>query len=138
MISLRIKNMDYKCRIYLHSNLTMEELTDSVANLYQGEGTGLGIIVTAWAEIYIFENSDYKRGRTYEFPDGFLYFKYIIFIDPLPVKIDFQDFLIKTINVLYFFWNQNYPAVAACDFEDELPNKGGYKSLDVPWPGSIS
>ena len=37
-------------------------------------------------------------------------------------------------RLLPLLWERGIPAVAACDYEDELPEKGGYKSRAVPWP----
>jgi hypothetical protein len=72
-----------------------------------------------------------------DFPDGFLYFKYkldINFYDEVGISYCIQ--LIKTI--LEFFWRNDIPAVATADYEDQLPFRGGYKSIKIPWPGNIS
>jgi hypothetical protein len=42
---------------------------------------------------------------------------------------------INAISVmLTALWLQGIAAIAACDYEDELPLKGGYKDRYIPWP----
>jgi len=41
--------------------------------------------------------------------------------------------------LLTWLWlEQKMPAVAACDYEEQLPFSGGYKSSGLPWPASES
>ena len=37
-------------------------------------------------------------------------------------------------RLLQLLWENGIPAVAAADYEDELPEGGGGKSRAVPWP----
>ena len=69
-------------------------------------------------------NDDYEAARAREFPDGFLHFRFRIEVDSRAV----------TERLLPLLWERGLPAVAACDYEDELPEKGGYKSRAIPWP----
>jgi hypothetical protein len=67
---------------------------------------------------------DDERAR--DFPDGFLYFRYVIDVGPdEPVA-----------RLLRLLWDNGIPAVAASDGDDDLPENGGYKSRAVPWPGA--
>jgi hypothetical protein len=59
-----------------------------------------------------------------EFPSGFLYFSYVIEAGPQPLVA----------RLLRLLWDAGIPAVAACDYEHELPEAGGYKSRAIPWP----
>jgi hypothetical protein len=46
-----------------------------------------------------------------------------------------NDSHIALVNkILTWLWSQKIPAVAASDYEDQLPNNGGYKSPLIPWP----
>jgi hypothetical protein len=69
-------------------------------------------------------NDDYDAAAAREFPSGFLRFRYRI-------EVDTRDVVERLLPLL---WERGYPAVAVCDYEDELPEKGGYKSRAVPWP----
>ena len=85
-------------------------------------------------KFYVSKNDEYKyqnnKEKCKEFPDGFLYFPYRVELYFLNEKIAI-DLISSFIKKL---WENNIPAIAACDFEDELPEKGGYKSKNIPWP----
>jgi len=34
-------------------------------------------------------------------------------------------------NILNYLWDNQIPAIASCDFEDQLDKKGGYKDLSI-------
>src|SRR5579863_7298849 len=82
-------------------------------------------------------NFDRDEKEQLMFPDGFLHF-------PLCIEIDIQESIIPehaAVEVgilLEALWKMNFSAVASCDFEDLLPEKGGYKSEKIPWPGRES
>ena len=62
--------------------------------------------------------------RAREWPSGFLYFPYRVEAGPKRAVE----------RLLPLLWDRGIPAVASCDYEDELPEKGGYKSRAIPWP----
>ncbi|MGB9752829.1 hypothetical protein [Roseiflexus castenholzii] len=68
-----------------------------------------------------------------EFPDGFLYFARLVeFYTDAGEPVAQQAAMVT--RILEAFWASNVPAVAACDDEDVLLHRGGYRSRDVPWP----
>ena len=69
---------------------------------------------------------DRDAARATEFPDGFLYFRHRI-----EVEAEHRPLVARLLRLL---WDNGIPAVAACDYEDELPERGGYKSRAIPWP----
>jgi hypothetical protein len=62
------------------------------------------------------------------FPDGWLYFRY-------HVEVERREHVAPLLRLL---WDNGIPAVAACDYEDELPERGGGKSRNVPWPRELA
>jgi hypothetical protein len=82
-------------------------------------------------EVDIVKNSDFNASKSKEFPDGFLFF-------PLLVeyysggKSETAD-ISNTTVILEELWRNNIPAVASCDYEDKLPENGGYKCKNIPW-----
>ena len=78
-------------------------------------------------------NDEYDRKKEKDFPDGFLYFKFLI-------EIDFSEacdikYLAESIDhILEFLWKKKYSAVASCKIEEFLIEKGGYNSRNLPWP----
>ncbi len=93
-----------------------------------------GYIELPHYSIYIDDNEAYDLNKQHQFPDGFIYFEFII-------ELDFYDSCqlserISTTNkLLDFLWKAGHPAVAVCDYEDDLMLKGGYKDASIPWPG---
>ncbi len=65
--------------------------------------------------------------------NGFLYYRYLLEIEPTEEfgKENAVEFVGK---ILDYLWSQGFPAVASCDYEELLPNNGGYKSPNVPKP----
>jgi hypothetical protein len=81
------------------------------------------------AELYVDDNDEADAGRRSEFPDGFLFFSNRVEVYPeTPTAVALVTALLEAL------WARGWPAVAACDYEDELPYGGGYKSPEVPWP----
>jgi len=82
--------------------------------------------------IDIVKNNDFDKSKRKEFPDGFLYF-------PFLVEYYSSDSIVKASDIhntgiiLTELWKNNVPAVASCDYENILPEKGGYKSKNIPW-----
>lgn len=83
-------------------------------------------------EVDVLNNEDYDSNRRRLFPDGFIYFRYTLdlYMDGAPVK---RQAAIVT-RLLQTLWDSGFPAVAACAFEKQLPERGGYKSRRVPFP----
>ena len=54
---------------------------------------------------------------------------------PLPVNTPSRYALVD--RLLNRLWSQGLPAVAACDYENELPRAGGYNNRSVPWPSGV-
>jgi hypothetical protein len=77
-------------------------------------------------------NDEYDKLQEKIFPDGFLYFKFIIEIE-IDESIETENAAKEIGQLLVYLWS-SYSAVAACDFEELLPENGGYKSLVAPWP----
>lgn len=118
------------CKIYLQSELSLTELQFEIAKKLHGQIHGYSILIEN-IEIDVSKSNDFDEKKSKEFPDGFLYFKYTIEVFGNNGKI--ESFLNIVSCVLEFFWAKGTPAVAACDFEQALPQKGGYKSKNIPW-----
>lgn len=57
--------------------------------------------------------------------DQFLYFRYYLDIEPYDNNCS-EVYIADISCLLESLWKKNINAVAACDFEDLLPKKGGY------------
>ena len=83
-------------------------------------------------EIEITANNDFDKTKSSIFPDGFLYFPFIISYYKEEKKHDEPD-IQNTIKILNKLWSNGIPAIAASDYEERLPERGGYNSKNVPW-----
>ena len=121
------------CRIYVTSkNINQKSLLIDVSNLLHAELENDAYIEKDGFSVEVRRNQDYDAKKEQYFPDGFLYF-------PFCIEIDIQDGISKIDAatevglVLQFLWKNNHTAIASCDFEELLPEGGGYKSKDIPW-----
>ena len=123
---------DLDCRIYVDANCTLNELVSIIANSLSGLAD-MRTVQTPHSEIDVVDNDKFDEKRRRDFPGGFNYFRYSVEIYPL-VGLPHIDRVALVADLLKYFWSQNWPAVAVCDYEQELPNNGGYKSPSTPWP----
>jgi hypothetical protein len=63
-------------------------------------------------------NEDFDAGRRDE-PEGFLHFRYYLDVDPV-ANVARMAYVRAVDQLLGRLWATGAPAVAACDFEDEL------------------
>ena len=123
------------CKIFVESPLHLDELARKLFERIQSSGeigSSGEVLRFSFAEVEVRNNEDACPDRATEFPDGFLFFRYSLelYVDPSScVKISLVS------DILKVCWENGWPAVAACDYEHELPEGGGHKSHQVPWPG---
>lgn len=114
------------CKVYVDADVSSTELVSLTAPVLFDEGEKVAL------EVDVLENEDFDSNRRRLFPDGFIYFRYVLDVympdAPTAHKADVMTRLLK------FLWDYGYPAVAASPFEDRLPKRGGYRSRGVPWP----
>jgi len=124
------------CKIYTTGNDISEEL---ILNLLVGilhSSIIDGYIENENYSIYIDVNEEYDNNKEKDFPDGFLFFKLIIEVDFI-AGVSKETILNTTNRILECLWQIPYPAVASCNYEEELIFKGGYNNINVPWVGNV-
>lgn len=118
------------CKIYIDCEFTREQLIQTIAELVNGSVNHWDIQASD-CEIYVSKNKDFNEIQRHDYPDGFLFYHYFLDIDVIESKaiekLDHSLYKNTIAKLLENLWNRNYLAIAACDFEDELPRKGGYK-----------
>ena len=113
------------CKIYVDTELSDQELMGIIMQIISDADDSAGV------EMALYRNDEYDTQRRVRFPDGFLYFRY--YIDAyLPGKAAEQQAQIIA-ALLRSIWEYDIPAVAASQFEDLLPERGGYRSRAIPW-----
>ncbi|MBB5038181.1 1,4-dihydroxy-6-naphthoate synthase [Prosthecobacter dejongeii] len=114
---------DFYCSVFIEFNRQKSELGETIARLVKGRLEILCDIQCPWAEIYFGKNIDSGLGEAGE-EDLFLYYRYKLEIEPV-ASTDKATYVEGISQLLTGLWEQKIPAVAACHFEDDLPDGGG-------------
>ncbi len=117
------------CQIYVDTNLEHDALLTVIQTAIGGE-LERNTISTPEIDVYIDRNDSFDEVRRKEFPDGFLYFRYVLDMDTQGKEL-WDSYISFITKVLETCWSSGFKAVAACDFESRLPHDGGYK-----WQGN--
>lgn len=120
------------CSIYVSGLVSEENLKSGFSSFLNAEVNEISCVDKGDYKLYIEENGDFDEYRQRDFPDGFLYFRYLIYLEFKNETVE-ALYVDETTRILNWLWSQNLAAVAACDYEALLPENGGYKSQNVPW-----
>lgn len=74
----------------------------------------------------VLESDEYDPDKQKDFPKGFLYFPVRVEITFYTDDISFASPVVA--KILEYLWENKYAAIAACSFEELLPENSG------PWP----
>jgi hypothetical protein len=113
------------CKIFLDCDINQDQLIQLIATLIDGQAE-FKTVSNDHCEIDVEKNEDFHDIQRHDYPDGFLYYSYHLDIEPYE-EVIFSSYLAVIANLLEQIWSKGYQAVAACDFEEDLPRKGGYK-----------
>jgi hypothetical protein len=127
---------DLGCKIYLEAGVSQPDLLvllSDGADAQIARGPSSALLKNETGELELRRNEDGDEASAREYPDGFLHFRYVIEFYPRPGarREDQVNYIGRLLDRL---WSSGFPAVAACDYEDELPHHGGYRDASLPWP----
>lgn len=112
------------CQIFLNTHLN-NDILNGLENLLNTKTIG-NVIALEAVEIELRENESFDPKLCKEATNRFLYFPYYIEIDAFPEQT--QENQINLVSkILEYFWSSGFEVVASCDYEEQLPNSGGYK-----------
>lgn len=116
------------CKILISTDISEDAIVKKIASITSGR-TDQRTVVTEWSEIDVVANDDFDEAKSEEVPDGFLFYPY--YIDMEPGRDVFPEKYISEVgSLLKGLWNLGWKAVAACNFEHELPKKGGFRASE--------
>lgn len=116
--------MDLFTKIYLYTSGAKHEV-NTILSRFSKDLPSL--------DLSVMRNDDYDKERALEFPDGFLFFPYLIEID-VADSASIDQYTQDLSTLLKRLWQNNMAAIAASDLEEVLPEKGGYKNKNLPFP----
>lgn len=115
---------DLYCKIYVNSDKNIDEFSKDIEK----------IIPIKQDEFYSFEgekftldvlrNKDYDKVKCNEFPNGFLFFKFNL--ETNCAESEVSEYIKFVSSLISSLWRLGMKVVASCDFEEVLPNQGGY------------
>ena len=122
----------YDCNLYIDADEEISILLQNIANLFDTKSIDNKICVDKGI-LYLCKNNKFHKINKKNPEDGFLFYQY--FIKAKPNALFGEENAVQFIStILNFFWSKGYPAIAFCDYENNLPNRGGYKSPNIPNP----
>ncbi len=80
-------------------------------------------VETSIGEFSVLKNDEFDEQMRKDDRDGFLYYRYLIEVEPNK-ELGEENAVAFVSKRLEYLWSQDYPATAACGYEDALPNKG--------------
>ncbi|MDQ0917060.1 1,4-dihydroxy-6-naphthoate synthase [Paenibacillus sp. V4I5] len=103
---------NFFCKIFIDTDVQYEYLYQETS---ENEILDLSLI----------KNDDFDAIKRLDFPDGFLFSRYYLEVEPNE-KFNPHSYVASISLLLECLWTKGFKAVAACDFEELLPRKGGY------------
>ncbi|WP_392563593.1 hypothetical protein RHO13_09680 [Orbus wheelerorum] len=120
--------MNYYCKILIKAPIKINELSKKISSFLNLDFDKFLSSKNDILSIDIQKNKEFDEIESQEFPDGFLFYPYFLDIDIIDEnRITQYKVVIK--RLLEYLWEENYQAVASCDFEEDLPHKGGYNQM---------
>ena len=120
-------------RFYVHYNQSSGELEALLLNILGGQKK-YSTVKIGGISISVMRNDDYDETKITDINDGFLSYRYTFEIGQDTTEPNQKIFSQVPGKMLTYFWDNNIPAVACYEFEEDLPERGGYLSPNVPRP----
>jgi hypothetical protein len=118
-----LERADVYCNLFVDANLDVEDLAFKLSKIFVASADKLGNIKTDLGEISITKNDDYNDELKKDKEEGFLYYRFLLEVEPY-VRLGEGNAIQFVSKILKYLWSEDYPATAACAYEDALPNKG--------------
>lgn len=119
--------MESFCKIFIDSALPFDEMLTLITNYLEVERKGKRTVENDILVGDLFFNEDSLKNKQFSNEKPFLFYTYFLEIES---KDDINDRYITLISTLLInLWVTNIPSVAACDFEDNLPESGGVNKV---------
>jgi len=119
------------CKIFVDGAPDVSELNVWLADLVGGEITD-GSVQADGIEMIVAENDEADERAKTEPRRGFLFFDHLVEVY-FAASAAHDRRVLEVSRSLEYLWGRGLPAVAACDYEDELPRGAGVAG-SAPWP----
>lgn len=119
-------DIDLFCKIFIDTDIGREEVVSFVSESLDGILERWSVSNT-YCNLDLLKNDDFNETKRTQRPDGFLFSRYYLEIEPNE-EVESSPYISCISELLTKLWTGGYQAIAACDFEEVLPRKGGYDS----------
>ncbi len=116
--------LDSNCRLYFETDLLEKEVFDILHYLFGGTFEPPEYYSSPKVILYSDENDDHKYATPEMIRSDFIYFRYIIDVEPGPECQTEVKFIEIVSEILEALWAENISVVTASDFEHLLPHNG--------------
>lgn len=125
-------DFDLSCRIYVHSTQTYEDFVAAVAQLGGGRRNYNHIAIRS-LDVLVDENDMFDVAKAQTGPKRWLSFRYQLEIEPSQGTLA-ADYIADVGKLLQALWSAGVDAVAAAEFEADLP----VNQRRATWDGSYA
>jgi hypothetical protein len=115
--------MDSYCKLFIDVPYSKAKLIEEISRIVKGS-ISRNRIDADWGEIDVEDNEFFDEHEKPQGSDAFLCFKYYLDID-VKEGVELAAYMSAIGELLKSCWDSGLRAVAACDFEDQLPKQGG-------------
>ena len=112
-------HLDLFCRVNVHSEMPHGEFVSFLARSVGGVNR-MNSITTNLLDISVDDNDGFDAAKSSTGQNRWLYFRYTLEIDPI-ANVAPGDYLAAIGTLVKLLWSSGMDAVAACEFEEQLP-----------------
>ncbi|EAD7212370.1 1,4-dihydroxy-6-naphthoate synthase [Listeria monocytogenes] len=116
---------DLYCKIFINSSMSIGELSQEIGNFFEIVPGKFLSIESDYFTVDILKNKEFDEEKAKDFPDGFLYFPYFLDVDSTE-NTKRKEYIKLVGDLTLYLWDKKCQLVVSSDFEEILPNNGGY------------
>ncbi|MCL2865660.1 MAG: hypothetical protein FWE25_08985 [Lachnospiraceae bacterium] len=116
---------DLSCKMFIHTDKKTDEFVAHIEEIVRVKCDEFRTFENDYFAADVLLNKWYDEHKHTVFPDGFLYYKYLLKFECIDKNKE-KDYIAFLHSFMSVLWEMNMKVVAACDFEEKLPRHGGY------------
>ncbi len=116
-------NVDKYCKFYVDTTMVKSEFEDLLVDALGGEVRNFDIYFSDFS-LHVFKNDEYYPDLLAKDPNEFLFFPFCVELECENESVSIEAFIDAAKSVFNILKNEDMRTVAACDFEEVLPQKG--------------
>ena len=110
------------CKVFIDADMDYDCLFSLIMDYVDGQKKAIDYIITDWCDISVRQNKEFNPEKYSADPTDFIYWRYLLDIDPL--NLDEDKYINKITELLGWLRGQCRGVVIACDFEDMVNGSG--------------